>query len=141
VRVESTGLITYPDASALCGEPRFEGRTALLLLDPSALVEVLSPSTEAYDRGGKFEHYWQLPSLREHMLVAQDAMHVERFTRDPADGARWAFTEARGPDGAVELPSIACVLRLREVYDGIAVPEWRPLRAVREPDAAEACTT
>jgi Uma2 family endonuclease len=104
------------------------------------LVEVLSPSTERYDRGDKFGHYQQIPSLQEYVLVSQDWMHVERFTRDSADGTRWAFSGASGPDGAIELPSIGCVLRLHDVYERVDVPPTRPLRIVREPEPAEAYT-
>ena len=143
VRVEKTGLHTYPDGSALCGEPRFAGRHEstqdLILLNPSVLVEVLSPSTERYDRGDKFLHYRQIPSLQEYVLVSQDWMHVERFAR-PAEGAEWGFAETRGPDGEIALPSIGCVLRLREVYERVDVPATQPLRVIREPDAAEAYT-
>ena len=99
-------------------------------------MELLSPSTEAYDRGDKFWHYRQLPSLREYVLVSQDEMHVELFTRDSEDGTRWAFADARGPVGVVELPSIGAVLWLRDVYDGVDVPVRRPLRAVHEPEHA-----
>jgi Uma2 family endonuclease len=135
VRVAATGLHTYPDASALCGEPLFDedSRTGVLL-NPSVLVEVLSPSTEAYDRGDKFMHYRQIPSLREYVLVAQDEIHAELFTRAAEDGTRWVLTDARGPDAAVELPSIGCALRLRDVYERVDVPVWRPVRAVREPE-------
>jgi Uma2 family endonuclease len=140
VRVEKTGLHTYPDASALCGEPRFAGKHEEILLNPSVLVEVLSPSTERYDRDDKFWHYRQIPSLQEYVLVAQDWLHVERFTRDPANGARWVLAEASGPDGEADLPSIGCVLRLRDVYEHVDVPPTRPLRIVREPEAAEAYT-
>jgi Uma2 family endonuclease len=136
VRVDATGLHTYPDVSALCGKPQMEGERDLILLNPTVLVEVLSPSTERYDRGEKFEHYRQIPSLQEYVLVSQDWMHAERFARESEDGAHWAFTDASGPDGAIELPSIGCVLRLREVYEWVDVPARRPLRAIREPDEA-----
>ena len=143
VRVEKTGLHTYPDVSALCGEPRLTGRQGtgkqnLVLLNPSVLVEVLSPSTERYDRGEKFDHYREIPSLREYVLVAQDWMHVERFSRPAPDGADWGFADARGPDGEIALPSIGAVLRLRDVYEHVDVPATRPLRAVHEPDADDA---
>jgi Uma2 family endonuclease len=137
VRIEKTGLHTHPDVSALCGEPRYADGRNLILLNPSVLVEVLSPSTERYDRGTKFDHCRQIPSLREYVLVAQDEVHVELFTRDSEADSRWAFADARGPDGAVELPSIGCVLALRDVYDGVDVPVRRPLRAVYEPESED----
>ena len=133
VRVAATGLHTYPDVSALCAEPRFASAHGEILLNPSVLVEVLSPSTEAYDRGGKFQHYQQLPSLQEYVLIAQDGMQVDCFSRASEDGTRWVLTAADGPEGVVELPSIECVLRLRDVYERVDVPARRPVRAVREP--------
>jgi Uma2 family endonuclease len=140
VRIDATGLHTYPDGSALCGKPQAErtrdGTGDLILLNPSVLLEVLSPSTERYDRGDKFGHYRQIPSLQEYLLVSQDWMHVERFARDPEAPTHWRFSDASGPDGEVELPSIGCVLRLRDVYERVDVPPTRPLRIVREPEAA-----
>jgi Uma2 family endonuclease len=133
VRIDATGLHTYPDVSALCGKPRTERAGDLILLNPSVLVEVLSPSTERYDRGDKFLHYRQISSLREYVLVSQEWMHLERFSR-PADGAEWGFADARGPDGEIALPSIGAVLHLREVYERVDVPPTPPLRVVREPD-------
>ena len=141
VRVEQTGLHTYPDASALCGEPRLTGRQvagkqSLVLLNPTVLVEVLSPSTEAYDRGTKFWHYRQIPSLREYVLVAPDEMLVERFSR-AGEEAEWGFADARGPDGEIALPSLGAVLAVRDVYEDVDVPPARPLRAVHEPDPVD----
>jgi Uma2 family endonuclease len=137
VRVDATGLHTYPDVSALCGKPQAErtrdGTGDLILLNPTVLIEVLSPSTESYDRGDKFLHYRQIPSLREYVLVSQEWMHVERFAR-PAEGAEWVYADARGPDGDMALPSIGCVLHLRDVYERVDVPATLPMRVVREPD-------
>ena len=84
VRVPATGLYTYPDVTALCGEARFDPGDQGVLLNPSVIVEVLSPSTEAYDRGTKFSHYRKIDSLREYVLIAQDRVRVERYARDPA---------------------------------------------------------
>lgn len=136
IRVEATGLHTYPDVSAICGDPRLGGAHGELLLNPSVLVEVLSPSTERYDRGEKFVHYRQIPSLREYVLVWQDWMHVERFARDAAAPTRWVLADASGPEGEIDLPSIGCTLRLRDVYERVDVPVTPPMRTVREPDEA-----
>ena len=132
VRVEASGLHTYPDVSALCGKPELGGQCDEILLNPTVLVEVLSPSTERYDRGEKFVHYRQIPSLREYVLVWQDWMHVERFARDATDPTRWVLADASGPDGEFDLPSIGCFLRLRDVYERVDVPPTPPMRAVRE---------
>ena len=119
VQVADTGLYTYPDVVVVCQPPQFfqvEHRNTLL--NPTLIVEVLSESTEAYDRGQKFEHYRRLDSLAEYLLVAQDKAKIEHFTRQP-DG--WLLTEAKGLDRVLSLPSIGCELRLAEVYDLVEV--------------------
>ena len=80
VLVDATGLYTYPDVVVVCGEPEFLDREVDTLLNPTVLFEVLSESTEAYDRGVKFGHYRKIPSLREYVMVSQDRMLVERYT-------------------------------------------------------------
>jgi Uma2 family endonuclease len=78
------------------------------------ILEVLSPSTEAYDRGRKFEHYRRIPSLAEYLLVAQDTHRIEQYTRQ--DGERWLLTEVRGPNGVVRCETVACELNCARVY-------------------------
>ncbi len=92
VRVRPAGPYNYPDVTAVCGEPRFLDGREDTLLNPDLVVEVLSPSTEAYDRGRKFEHYKEIESLREYRLVASDRMYADLYTRQP-DG-RWILTSA-----------------------------------------------
>ena len=77
LHIPATGLYTYPDIAALCDEPRFEDDQLDVLLNPSLIIEVLSPSTEAYDRGAKFDHYRSIASLQTYLLIAQDRAHVE----------------------------------------------------------------
>jgi Uma2 family endonuclease len=132
VHIEASGLYTYPDVSALCGEPRFESTTRGILLNPMVLVEVLSPSTESYDRGEKFAHYTRIPSLREYVLIAQDRVRVDRFTRADSAGAEWAHTAADRLDLSIELPSVECVLALRDVYERVDLPPRPLLRAIYE---------
>jgi Uma2 family endonuclease len=86
VRVKSS-LFTYPDVTVVCGDPQFLDERRDTLLNPDLIVEVLSPSTEAYDRGRKFEHYKSLPSFREYFLLASDRVHADLYTRQPDD--RW----------------------------------------------------
>jgi Uma2 family endonuclease len=117
VLVSQTGLYTYPDAVVVCGEPRFLDDKRDTLLTPTLIVEVLSDSTEAYDRGQKFEHYRQIESLQEYVLVSQAAPKVERFLRQEA--GTWLFSEATGLDATAELASIQCRLPLAEVYDKV----------------------
>ncbi len=115
VWVEASGLYTYPDLSVVCGEPMFgpDGRKDTLC-NPTLLVEVLSPSSEAYDRGKKFEHYRAIPSFREYLLVAQESPLIDRFLRQ--ESGIWLFDAARGLDAEVELSSIGARLALSEVY-------------------------
>lgn len=117
VRVSEAGLYTYPDVVAVCGEPILEDRHLDTLLNPTLIVEVLSPSTEAYDRGRKFEFYRKLSSLREYLVVSQDAPHIDRFVVD--DLGRWTLTDASGLDAAIDVASIDCSLRLSDVYERI----------------------
>jgi Uma2 family endonuclease len=116
VKVSSTGLYTYPDVVGVCGEPRFEDAQLDTLLSPTVILEVLSESTEGYDRGEKFAHYRRLESLREYVLVAQDRLRVEHFARD---GERWVMTEVSGAEGILELPAIGCRVALREAYERV----------------------
>jgi Uma2 family endonuclease len=112
--VSSTGLYTYPDVMAVCGEPLFQKLEGVkTLLNPTLIVEVLSPTTEAYDRGGKFDHYRQLPSLEEYVLVSQDKVLVERYTRQGDD---WLLTAFKSLGDTLQLGSIDCAITLREIY-------------------------
>jgi len=106
----------YPDIAIVCGTPEFEDAHVDTLLNPTLLIEVLSPSTEAYDRGGKFAHYRKIASLCEYVLVTQDQFSVERYVRQ---GDVWILTEAVDIEATVTLESIGCSLKLREVYDKV----------------------
>ena len=117
VRVEATGLYTYPDVVAVCGEPRFEDQEVDTLLNPTFLAEVLSKTIEDYDRGAKFEGYRTVPSLREVLLVAQDRPHVVHYVRQP-DGS-WLLSESRDPAGSLTLASLDCELRMAEAYSRV----------------------
>jgi Uma2 family endonuclease len=116
VRVGRTRLYTYPDIVATCGEPLLLDKYHDTLLNPRLIIEVLSPSTEAYDRGLKFEHYRTIESLVEYVLVASTRVRVDVFTRD---SARWALTSAESLDESVKLESIGCTLSVREIYERV----------------------
>lgn len=124
VKVSPTGLYTYPDASVVCGRPRFEDKEVDVLLNPTVIVEILSKSTEAYDRGEKFAQYRTLDTLLDYLLVSQDRPLVERFTRQP-DGV-WLFTESAGLDAVMPIESIQCQLPLAEVYDRVEFDQTPP---------------
>lgn len=114
VKVSPTGLYTYPDVSVVCGKPQFEDAKRDTLLTPKVIVEVLSKSTDSYDRGEKFEHYRQIESLAEYVLIAQDSPHVEVYTRQP-DG-RWLMWETNDLTSVVRLQSIECSLNMKDIY-------------------------
>jgi Uma2 family endonuclease len=113
VKVPATGLYTYPDVTVLCGDPLFEDDARDTLLNPTVLVEVLSESTEGYDRGKKFRNYRSITTFREYVLVAQDAVSVERYTRGE-DGV-WSLHES-GAGERLVLASIGCEIAVDEIY-------------------------
>ena len=119
VKVARTDLYTYPDIAALCGEPQFEDEHVDTLLNPSVIIEVLSPSTESYDRGAKFAHYRRMDSLQEYVLVSQDTPQVEHYRRT---GDSWVLTELSDLDAELSLASLDCNLALRDMYDGVPFP-------------------
>ncbi len=119
VLVDRTGLYTYPDVVVTCGEELFAGEGDEVLLNTLIIFEILSASTEAHDRGRKFEHYQQIESLAEYVLVAQDAVRVERFVKQGGD---WLYTDVHGEDGVLELSSIGCELSLVEIYRRVRFP-------------------
>ncbi len=114
VKVEATGLLTYPDVSVVCGEQRFLDEQEDTLLNPTVVIEVLSNSTEAYDRGKKFEHYRQIPSCCEYLLVSQTEPRIEHFIRQPK--GEWTLKEAVGLSAEIKVPSLRMVLPLKEVF-------------------------
>ena len=120
VKVSGTSSYFYPDVVVFCGEPLAEDNQFDTLLNPTVIVEVLSPSTEAYDRGEKFAHYQQLASLQEYVLVSQDKVHVEHYLRQ---GSQWVLTEFQELDDVMPLVSIACELRLRDIYSRVDLSE------------------
>jgi Uma2 family endonuclease len=127
VRVPATGLYTYPDVVVVCGEPQFLDEQRDTLLNPSLLVEVLSPSTEAYDRGRKFEHYRSIESFGEYLLVASDRVHADLYTRQP-DG-RWMLTSAGRLEDSLDLESVGYRLALVDLYERVDLPGFQPTAA------------
>jgi Uma2 family endonuclease len=117
LRVEATGLYTYPDLSVVCGEPKLESDAGDVLLNPVVIVEVLSDSTEAYDRGKKFEHYRTIPSLKHYVLVSQDRHSIDCFSRQ-GEGS-WYLSSCQGVDERILLDAIDSELVGAEVYDKV----------------------
>jgi Uma2 family endonuclease len=116
IKVEASGRYTYADVVVVCGAPRFEDDRRDSLLNPSALFEVLSPSTESYDRGEKFAHYRTLPSLADYVLVSQKQVLVEHFQRQ--DDGGWLL-RALGPGERLALPSLGCEVAVDALYSKV----------------------
>ena len=117
VKVAEAQAYFYPDVVIVCGQPQFEDEQEDTLLNPTVVIEVLSPSTEAFDRGEKFAAYQHIPTLREYLLVAQDRTHVEHFIRQP-DG-EWQRSEYTDLTQKVYLPSVEIDLPVGLIYEGV----------------------
>jgi len=113
-QISSIGLYVYPDVVALCGEPNFEDNVFDSLINPQLVVEVLSPSTESYDRGQKFQFYRQSESLTDYLLVAQNRISVEHFRRQSS--GQWIFNGYTVIEDVIEFTSLDCTLSLKEIY-------------------------
>jgi Uma2 family endonuclease len=120
---------TYPDVVVICGDPRFADNQQDTLLNPTLIVEVLSPSTEAYDRGFKFAQYRTVQSLEEYVLVAQAEPRVEVFRRQH-DG-HWLLSEAFGLESVCRFDSLDCSLALADIYDKVTFPPGGPIASTR----------
>ena len=117
VKVSSTGLYTYPDATIVCGEMQFDDDQRDTVTNPTVIVEVLSDSTEKYDRGRKSHQYRQIPSLNELILISQNEAHVERFVRQ-LEG-QWLLIEERDLGGSFNLSSMNVTIAMSELYRNV----------------------
>jgi Uma2 family endonuclease len=110
----------YPDATVICGAPRFDDDQHDTIINPVVIVEVLSPSTESYDRGRKFQAYRTIPTLQEYLLIAQTMCRVEHFQRH--NDLMWLMREYSILDQVIELPSVGCRLLLSDLYEKVSLP-------------------
>jgi Uma2 family endonuclease len=117
IRIPANGLSTYPDVSVVCGELQLDAQDREAINNPRVIFEVLSKSTESYDRGKKFDLYRQLESLGEYILVAQEEPQVERFVRQE-DGS-WLLTVFKGLEAVLEISALYCLLPLSEIYEDV----------------------
>ena len=118
VATSPAALYTYPDVVIVCGPPRFLDQQFDTLLNPAAIFEILSPSTQDYDRGSKFELYRTIPSLRDYILIAQDRVHLEHFSREP--NGNWLLQESNQLDSSLTIPTLDLSLPLAEIYRRVA---------------------
>jgi Uma2 family endonuclease len=116
-----SGLFSYPDVLMICGEPQYHDDQTDVILNPTAIIEVLSPSTEAFDRGEKFVRYqlWN-PTLSDYVLVTHHRAQVEHFSRNAA--GRWSYDVVFGLESKITIPSIGCTLSLAEIYERVKFP-------------------
>lgn len=121
VNIPNLNIYTYPDLAIVCGTPRFTDDNPAALLNPLLLVEILSSSTEMYDRGKKFARYRQIPSLQEYVLIAQDAPLIEHYVRQ--DNGTWVWSAVERLEDTITLPTIGCTLALAEVYEQVTFPD------------------
>jgi Uma2 family endonuclease len=124
-----TGLYTYPDVSVVCGKPQFADDRNDTLLNPLVIIEVLSPTTADYDRGGKFKNYQTIGSLREYALVEQDQPSIDHIARQ--NDGRWLITSLTGLDGGLSLPSLDLSVPMAEIYAKVDFPPEEELAAQR----------
>jgi Uma2 family endonuclease len=117
LRVSPDGLYTYPDIVVFCGRPQFVDDRTDTITDATAIIEVLSPSTENYDRGFKFEQYRRLRSLKDYIVIAQDRVHLEHSTRQDDDS--WVLREKSDGNASIKLDSIACAFTIAEAYRSV----------------------
>jgi Uma2 family endonuclease len=122
VDLREHGLFAYPDIAVVCGPPRFGDERRDNLRNPLLIVEVLSPSTEAYDRGLKFIKYRRIETLQEYVMIALDEARIEHYLRQPS--GNWLMTEATTLDGGVQL-SVGCELKLSEVFQRVQFADSR----------------
>lgn len=115
--VKATGLYTYADASIVCGPAQFAEVPASTITNPVVIIEVLSPSTENYDRGKKSRQYRQIESLRAYLLIAQDSAHVELYVRQEKN--RWLLIESSEQDAVVSLDAIGCTMMVKDIYEDV----------------------
>jgi Uma2 family endonuclease len=121
IKVVQTGLNTYPDLTIVCGPPQFTDSTKRdTLINPTVIIEILSPSTERYDRGLKFQNYRTIASLQEYILIAQDTQHIERYARHEEN--QWILTEVLGPEATLQITSLSVALLLADVYEQVELP-------------------
>lgn len=119
IKVRRTVLYTYPDISIVCGLPQFDDDHRDTLLNPTVIIEVLSPSTESYDRGKKFQNYRLIPSLQEYLLISQDACRLEHYVRQ--SDHHWLLSEVSDLNDSVDMPSVECHLAVSDVYEKIEI--------------------
>lgn len=123
VRTPLSHFFTYPDLTIMCGQPELHDEEKDVLLNPTVIIEVLSPSTEKWDRGGKFARYQSITSLQDYVLVSQEIPRVERFSRNDE---LWMLENSEGLDAILRLPSVGIEISLGEIYEDVKFDPMTP---------------
>jgi len=119
VHIESNTLFTYPDISIICGPPVFRNNDEMNLLNPTVIIEVLSPGTKDYNRGEKFRLYRDIPTLKEYILVEPEAISIEAFFVNGLNN--WELSIISNINETLELQGIQTSLELTEIYEGTRI--------------------
>ena len=119
VKIPKTGLYTYPDVSIVCGTPQFDDLKRDTLTNPLIVVEILSPSTEGYDRGKKFQNYRTVATLQEYILVSQDEYHIEHYINQ--NNGNWLLTSYDEINTSIHLKAIDCTLIFEDIYNKVDI--------------------
>lgn len=117
LRIEAHNLYLYPDAMLICGKPKFEKNRTDVILNPLLLIEVLSKSTESYDRGKKFEYYRSLPTFQEYLLIDQERVYIEHYHR--LHIGRWEYTILADFEQTIKLQSVNLEISVRRLYEQV----------------------
>lgn len=131
IRTDAMDLFAYPDLTIVCGEPIFHDDKKDVILNPTVIIEVLSPSTESYDRNEKFLRYQNLSSLSDYILIAQNHPAVEHFIRQKGK-RQWLYTLETEMEAVIQIASIKCTLKLADIYDRVKFPPLKPPLAAIE---------
>ncbi len=126
VRTPGSGLYTYPDVTIVCGELEYADSDRSVITNPVVIFEVLSESTEAYDRGEKFNHYKSIKTLQAYVLVSQWEPRVEVLSRKPT-GTGWDYDDANGLESLIAIPPLQITLKLADIYNKVELSP-RPVR-------------
>lgn len=121
IKEKISGLFTYPDIVVICGEPEFYDEEKDVVVNPTVIMEVLSKSTETYDRGFKFELYRRINTLKDYFMVSQDKISIEYYSRNDDDS--WILKEFKDLNQNIEMKSIGCILELKDVYYKVDLKE------------------
>lgn len=121
IKEKISGLFTYPDIVVICGEPEFYDEEKDVVVNPTVIMEVLSKSTETYDRGFKFELYRRINTLKHYFMVSQDKISIEYYSRNDDDS--WILKEFKDLNQNIEMKSIGCILELKDVYYKVDLKE------------------